>query len=387
MKCNYLFYITALSLLFMPGYSFGTNAKSIEFDQGPEISSDVWGQRMKANGDNLKQHKVRQMFLVHGTFVGDDPSGLINFLGSVDPHHKLPILPGIIQGLKQGQKKLTDIIARDGGNYTNEYAQKLCSTLGNDICDVKDNFDWGSGDYHFARLDGALKLAQRIAEKITEKQISNDDRVLLLGHSHAGQVFALLTTLLEDGEKGKQIKKAIIMSNKVPEDRKKRFQGDLDTIKGVFLDFVTFGTPVRYQWGKNDKWRLLPVINHRADSTLLGIPAVKDGDYVQQWGVEGTDLPSDTLADNKLLDSILDDGLNPGALIGNLNEKGRRQPKYWDGSPVHENVLVDYHDNYQGPLPIPLPTYSIGKVFGHGVYTTNKAMFFNTGLIIKHFYP
>ncbi len=125
MKCNYIFYIAALS--FIPGYSFGTNTKPIEFDQGPEISSGAWSQRMKANGDTLKQHKVRQMFLVHGTFFGDDPSGLINFLGSIDPDHKVPILPGIIQGLKQGQKELTDIIARDEGNYTNEYAKKLCN--------------------------------------------------------------------------------------------------------------------------------------------------------------------------------------------------------------------------------------------------------------------
>jgi len=385
MKCNYLFFIAALS--FIQSYSFSANAKPIEFDQGPEISSNAWSQRMKANGDTLKQHKVRQLFLVHGTFVGDDPSGLINFLGNIDPDHKVPILPELNQGLKQGQKKLIDLIARDEGNFTNEYAQKLCSSLGNDICDVKDNFEWGSGDYHFARLDGALKLTQRIAEKITEKQISKDDRVLLFGHSHAGQVFALLTTLMEDGEKGKQIKKTIMTSKKVPEDRKKRFQGDLDTIKGVFLDFVTFGTPIRYQWGKNDKWRVLPVINHRSDSTISGIPSVRDGDYVQQWGVEGTDLPSDTLADNKLLDSILDDGINPGALIGNLNEKGRRQPKYWDGSLAHENILVDYHDNYQGLFPKLLPIYSIKKVFGHGVYTTEDAMFFNTNLIIKYLYP
>jgi hypothetical protein len=286
---------------------------------------------------------------------------LISFLGNIDPDNKLPILPELIQGLKQGQKKLTDLIARDEGNYTHEYAQNLCNSLGNDICDIKDNFEWGSGDYHFARLDGALKLAQRIAEKFTEKQISNDDRVLLLGHSHAGQVFALLTTLLEDGEKGKQIKKIIMTSNIVSDERKKRFQGDLDTIKGVFLDFVTFGTPVRYQWGKYDKWRVLPVINHRSDSTISGIPSVRDGDYVQQWGVEGTDLPSDTLADNKLLDSILDDGLNPGALIGNLNEKGRRQPKYWDGSLVHENILVDYHVNYQGLFPKLLPIAYSGE--------------------------
>lgn len=157
-------------------------------------------------------------------------------------------------------------------------------------------------------------------------------------------------------------------------------------IKNVYLDFVTFGTPVRYKWGSYDRFRLLPVINHRANSTFKGVPAVKDGDYVQQWGVEGTDLPSDAVVDNNKLNGILGNGFGPSAFIASLNDKERRQPMYWTGKAACENVLVDYRDSYQGLLPVPLPTYSIGKVFGHGIYTTEKAMLFNINLIVKNWY-
>lgn len=360
---------------------------------------------MQTYGDALKRHRVRQILLVHGTFVGDDPFGfyhiLENLVNSAGDSKYLHLNKLIAEIKKTGKLNFINLIVGDVGNYTERYAAQYCAALGNDICDAGDVLVWGSGNYHLARLEGALKLAQVLADRIHTKRMRPDERILLLGHSHAGQVFALLTTLLENGRKAKDIIRFVAEDGNLGEMSKQRLLDNLATIKTIDLDFVTYGTPVRYAWGRYNRFRLLAFVNHRAHTEplkwvdplgLLGILSVKDGDYIQQWGVEGTDTPliidQDSIAKEKQLDSILGNpGQNVQAFLAALKFNARRHPHYNDGEPAGTTIFVDYRDNAAASLPaVATGAYAVSKIFGHGVYTTEEAMLFNTGMVVKYWY-
>ncbi|MEQ1530465.1 MAG: hypothetical protein ABL925_14215, partial [Methylococcales bacterium] len=318
---------------------------------------------MKKYGEILKQRGVSQVIFVYGTFVGNDPFGFVDSLS------KLPNLDTQISNkLKEINQQTADWQTKDEGNYTNAYVKKFCEAIGNDICNENDRLKWGSGNYHKARLDGSIHLAQQLANRINDKKIGQDKTILLLGHSHAGQLFALLTTFLE----GKDTAQALYeFMDKCKELSQKKLQllKDIETIKTVNLDFVTFGTPVRYSWGKYSKFHLLSVINHRSNSQIEGIFTIKDGDYVQQWGGEGTDVPAPDLNDENELSKILDDkGMETNLEI--LDDKyktiePRETPRHRGDSKEHKNISIDYKDNLQCADPI----YSKQKLFGHAVYT------------------
>src|SRR5207302_7932185 len=73
------------------------------------------------------------------------------------------------------------------------------------------------------------------------------------------------------------------------------------------LDFVTFGTPIRYGWDAGGYGRLLHIVNHRPTDCLPphrapfpprepDVRIAKDGDYVQQLGIAGTNFPPTLLS-------------------------------------------------------------------------------------------
>lgn len=383
----------------------GSVAAPLCFDTGPKIGSDTWQEAMQSYGAALQRHKVRQMLLVHGTFVGDDPFGfyriLENLVKSAGASDYLNLNELIAEIKRAGKLNLINFVLGDVGNYTGKYATQYCAALGGDICNAGDVLVWGSGNYHLARLEGALKLAQVLADRIHAKQIRTDERILLLGHSHAGQVFALLTELLENGNTAQELLQFLAEDENLGEQSKQRLLDNLAIIRTVDLDFVTYGTPVRYAWGRYSKFRLLAFVNHRPHSDALklldplglwGILNVRDGDYVQQWGVEGTDTPllidRDSIAQGKRLDTLLGDpGQDLQTFIGTLRFNARRQPHYANGEAAGTTVFVDYRDNAAVPSPdIATGLYATRKAFGHGVYTTAEAMLFNTGLVVKQWY-
>ena len=217
---------------------------SNQFNECETFLSDEWKAGMLVNGSVLKNHKVRQVLLVHGTFAGNNALGIFDILLPVEQ-----ILSGstvLVDKLKEVGKGLIDDLVKDIGNYTPEYETALNDGLENGI--FCERFIWGSGDFHLARLQGTLELAKRLALNITERNIQDGERILLMGHSHAGQLFALLTALLEGGEKAEQMYGVIDKSSRL--GSKSDWLGYLKIIKPVILDIVTFGTPVRYAWGE-----------------------------------------------------------------------------------------------------------------------------------------
>lgn len=353
------------------------------FDENAEFRNNEWQQQMSAC-------KVREILLVHGTFTGDDPLG---FIALIDPKFEV-----LANALRIREKGLVDLLAKDLGNYTQQYADKLGSIL-NLACK---RFTWSSGNCHLARLEGTLELARILAKNITENKIQPDERILLLGHSHAGQLFALLTTFLEDTGKAEAI--YAIMDKY--DDLKKQKESLLDClgiVRTIHLDFVTFGTPVRYPWGKYAKARLLAIVNHRSKVHLSGLLSTRDGDYVQQWGVEGSDfVPPDksNITMNDAFDAVLDTGRDAELLKNSLKREDRRDPIHADGKSVCETVLVDYRDDaahYHESTTLPVYFLNIlnyldifhcvRTLFGHGAYTRERAMPFNMQLIVDKLYP
>jgi hypothetical protein len=161
----------------------------------------------------------------------------------------------------------------------------------------------------------------------------------------------------------------------------------LHQIRQIQLDFVTFGAPVRYSWGKYPQFRLMPIINHRDQTGLTGLLTglliTYDGDYVQQWGGPGTDAwPPSNVMYNDQFDNVLDQGRAQFPNVANFLPGDRRQAIYADGVLVANNVLVDYADN---AYPMPFPNFG-ATLFGHGAYTKENAMLFNINFIIEHWY-
>ena len=158
----------------------------------------------------------------------------------------------------------------------------------------------------------------------------------------------------------------------------------MEVIKKINLDFVTFGTPIRYSWGEYEKSRLMAVVNHRSNVRPSGILSTRDGDYIQQWGVEGTDMQS-----NDEFDAILDKGKNISLVKTNFKREKRSDPKYANGNIVSESFFVNYKDNRSFPLfflnPFTVP-HSVKTLFGHGVYTKKSTMLFNMNMIINNWY-
>lgn len=355
----------------------------LRLDEGAEFNNDEWRQQMSAYG-------VREVLLVHGTFAGDDPLGFISLF---EPRFEV-----LANALKIHQKKLTDILLKDLGNYTQQYADKLGDAL-NMACK---RFTWSSGNYHLARLESTMELARTLAEKIIENRIQRDERILLLGHSHAGQLFALLTTFLEQGDKASRIY-AIMDKYDDLKKHKANLMDCLELIRSVYLDFVTFGTPVRYSWGRYARARLLAVVNHRSKVQLSGLFATRDGDYVQQWAVEGTDfLPpeKDDMNMNDAFDAVLDIGRDMGLVANSMKRVQINDPIYADGSKVCETVLVDYRDDighYHESTTLPVYFLNIlnhldifhcvRTLFGHGAYTRERAIPFNMNLVVGKLYP
>lgn len=332
-----------------------------------KFKSIPWKNEMAKLGENLKTHNVSRVVFVHGTFAGNDPLGFFNIIQSFN------VPPFFITPFKEFSKNVFDSTLDDRGNFTDGYVTSFAKAIDNGIsCDP---FVWSSENNHICRVLEVPKLARHLAENITKRKTKSDRRILLIGHSHAGQLFALLTIFLEGSDKARALLNVI---KDADDFDAQAFDENIEKIAAINLDIVTLGTPVRYSWGNYEKYRLLNIVNHRSDVRIDGLTNTRDGDYIQHWGTEGTDLPS-TSPLNRELDELLDKGVGgPKDLQAKLQEVTRRQPLKLGGEKAGETVLVDYQDSgmFSG----------FENLFGHGAYTRRENMLFNTKLIVDYFY-
>lgn len=343
--------LTTVKSIPKPGalFEFIPHSRFFEIMEHPELLS-------RAEKDYFRAG-VKSVYLLHGTFVGEDPFHIGGLLERSFPNIKPEVIQKIRKKIKQGQ----NLMARDLGNFVDEHVAFFQSTL---PCQVH-NFSWSSANNHYARLEGCMDLIDHLANRH-----ENNDRVLLIGHSHAGQIFAILTQLFFNEEL--RAKAQEIFPHK-------KLLENLAKIQSLQFDFVTLGTPARYPWYLGENMNLLHIINHRGRDLLGG--SFKDavftrkGDYVQQWGIAGSDLKAqeaEAQRINKSLEPFLGAGANLEILRKRIPTKNRLHA---DGF----HLLVDYGDNSRFPN-------FVKTAFGHGTYTRLKYMPFLIEVIREKFY-
>ncbi|MCH9697533.1 MAG: hypothetical protein K0U68_05455 [Gammaproteobacteria bacterium] len=344
----------------------------------PALETPEWTQQMSSFGKQLKANQVGMIYLVHGTFAGNDALGIFDLIR--------PFSQSLSDALKKKKKQLVNTLSDDAGNFTPEYA-KLLSTSTGIPCRL---FTWSSGNFHLARLSGLLDLVNDLAEQVKLQYINSGQNVLLLGHSHAGQLFALLSSFLALDERALRLHEYMAEFKLLP-DQVRLFKSNIALLSEIKFDCVTFGTPIRYSWSYHEQMRLLAIVNHRSNVSLSGVLNTRDGDYLQHWGIEGTDMipPLNLLKANDALDTILDKGRDVPKVIASLEHEQRRQSRYIDDQLVSDTLLIDYKDNapfsiyFLNPFSVP---HCMKTIFGHAVYTRKATMLFNTDVIVEHLY-
>ncbi len=353
-------------------------------------------------GQTLRRLRVRHWFLVHGTFVGDDPFGVAAKLDemteSVNPMLR-PLVKKmameswgrVLRGINQ---RLGDRMMGETGSYRDDYFADARLLLKTDEIKVE-RFDWSSGNDHLARAEAAVKLFNRLAELPID---SETERLLLWGHSHAGNVFALLTNLLANDRES--VNAFFAATGRIGEERAdwKKAAERLAAAPtphplAKALCLVTFGTPVRYGWDRDGYARLLHVVQHRpvsGRSEWLAKPALpqslddvlkaKHGDWVQSFGVAGTDLrPVDreTRDVQRALGEVLEAGMTEpeigqNSLLERFPEaaRARVREKFKDFLVLLERLHCGQRVPSEGDA-VWLFDYGAEETekLGHGVYT------------------
>lgn len=342
---------------------------------------------MRAAGGALQASGVRLIYLVHGTFAGLDAFGLLTDLSRIFPQARAP--------LGQLAKQLVDALMGDAGNYSARYAQLLEQAInapGEAAIRVR-RFCWTSENHHLGRADGAVRL---LAE-LQGQRLRAGQRMLLWGHSHAGNVFALLTNLLAgDREAIERFFAACRSYYRWPltgwvdipvwNDVARLLSAEESPLENYPLDVVTFGTPVRYGWDAAGYSRLLHFIHHRPQAdwpagravfppTLSDVLHAAGGDYVQQIGIAGTNTPPSIFSwrawkADRALNRLLQPDLPASGLLARLKT----------GTRCHDeglNLLVDY-----GPAEGGFAQHAAG----HAVYTREKWMLFHLEETVARWY-
>lgn len=306
------------------------------------------------------------IWLVHGTFAGNDALG---WFGQLER-----LAPSAGSALKNVGKKLTDFLAGDSGNYTAEFAELI------DVPIPVRRFIWSGENTHSGRCKAALELAEELLSRVGDEK-----RVLLCGHSHAGNIAALITNLLgaEDSVRDQflELGEKLLPRKEVQGKSGSSLRKLLKSTSGeLALDVANFGMPICYGWETTGWRKLLHVVNHRkiAGSNEWLCPVVEaklknrdrlSGDWVQVMGITGSNflpwlLDSETRSAEKELHDFLAQGMKRSAYWSRVKHGMRVAPE-------GETVLVAY-DNTDGHA---------AETAGHSVYTKPQWLAFHLDLL------
>jgi hypothetical protein len=336
----------------------------------------------------LRAQKVAHVFLVHGTIVGTDTLGLMRELSRW--------MPEVSEYLCQQEKLLADTLLGDTANYSQGFAEEFERALASDegpVIPVR-RFLWSSENHHFGRAEAAVRL---LAE-IKALALATDERVLLWGHSHAGNVFALLSNLIGGTSKSVEaMYRAVrsVVGARLEREQESESQANAwgevaalidDGGLQHAVDLVTFGTPIRYGWESNGYGKLLHFVNHRP---VTGLPVYRVpfplsveqmvssecGDFLQQHFVAGTNFPPNVLAWRMW---------QVERKLGKLFERGKKKRRLWQRLLCGQRVpsegdclLVDYAAS---------DPQNAAKLMGHGIYTRSDWLSFHLAEVARRFY-
>lgn len=337
------------------------------------------------------QLKIGRVILVHGTLMGDDPFGIADTLKSVA--ESVPLFAGQLNRLAEASlektRPFTASMTADIGNYHRPYLQRFQELVGDDPQVELLSPTWSGQNHHLARAD----LAVRLLHQLLMRPLVADQNVLLWGHSHAGNAFALLTNLLANHKPSVAKFFDAAAQDGIPYWDEVREHLQLATsphplASQIFI--ASFATPVRYGWDNAGYAKLVHVTFHRpydeAAPTLTkplfpphlpgDVVSAKWGDWVQAFAIAGTDVPTmSTRTINQNLAVLLEANLpEPKHGLDTrfiMPKKVRDTCVRWKtGTRCHSdgtNLLVDYElsgDNSAIGRPLEL------SLLGHGVATT-----------------
>lgn len=328
--------------------------------------------------------------LVHGTFMGDDSFAVAATLrdmagGSGFLKSKLESLAREFQS--RG-KALSDTLAGEYGNYRQEFADHFQQLTGDSPAVSLMHPTWSGQNHHLARAD----LAVRLLCQLDDIRPGEFERVLLWGHSHAGNGFALLTNLLANDKESVHAFFRAAARSEQPHWRRAR--EILNAVEGPhpyaqYTDIVAFGTPVRYGWDTLGCRHLVHVLHHRnfnADTpwrthplfppqSIADVTTAKYGDWIQAFGIAGTDLVPPTMTKaNAAMGRLLENGLRPPRHELDTKYLPVRRvrdacARWKTGTRCHAdgwNLLVDYQPSGR-KAQLVLPVEQV--LLGHGVAT------------------
>lgn len=342
---------------------------------------------MRLVGEAFRLANVAAVYLVHGTFFGRDAFGLLTSMARIAPR--------MADTLRAWNKQVIDSVARDYGNFTRDFAQTWEAAMtapGQTPIPVR-LFYWSSENNHLGRAEGAVQLLH----ELHAQTFSAGSRVLLVGHSHGGNVLALLTNLIaSDRETRCAFFKAarsyyyfaLLRRVDLPIwEQVERLVCDQDEVlPGIHFDMATLGTPVRYGWDTSGCDHLVHFINHRSVPGLPEdraiFPQTPDqlwtaayGDFVQQCGIAGTNLPPPIWAWR-----ACDAEIRLGRLLQTEESLFDLLARLKRGVRVHadgQNLLVDYGLRDETPAQ---------HLFGHAVYTRKDWLLFHAEQIAERMY-
>ncbi len=319
-----------------------------------------WQYEMQKIGENLRNHNINNIIFVHGTFAGEDPFGIFHMVSEL-----ITVNDEIKNKIKELLLKGKNNLFKDLGNFSDDYIK-----LAQDALKIQcSHFGWSSENHHLARVEAAVNLIEHLVSYPSKSPI------LLIGHSHAGALFALITQFLTN----KIFLSHILSECSYSDEKIKIVNKHINQLKKYKFDIVTMGSPIRYSWNDVKNIRALHIINHRGErligGSIGGSLTTKDGDYIQQWGISGSDglaMSREKREINIKLDKYLGVGNNIQLWMDSIAQLKRVPLK-------GEVILVDYQDSSTFP--------NLHKtLFGHGTYTRYERILFNFKIIQKYFY-
>lgn len=404
----------------------GERARHVSFEPGAPLNSQAWQDGMADAGEVLRQAGVRGLILLHGSPLETDLfgserlddagglkrgysrgiPGLESLLAQLRPsayRQKFPASPiALPLSDDPALKTKLDSLVCDTANFTNAYLGALEKGINrNGATPIHcTRYLWSSLHHHIGRVEAAIAFLEYLQDFQRAHALSSGDRILILGHGHAGLVLSLLSNCLAPGEsfvrqsiiESLQAYYAQVCDTQSPYRRALEGWETLLANAGAhplpILDLVTLGTPVRYGWDTGGIGHLLHVVNHRplrADGknwlakmelpqVAWELPTAAGGDYVQQLAVAGTDaLPQNDL--EKEINQTLREFLEPYDGFERWLECARRSIRCANDGLC---LLVDYQDGGSDQI--------ITHLFGHACYTRLAAMLFQTRLLVDYLY-
>ena len=353
---------------------------------GPAIGSGEFQRRMRVVGRMLQASRVGAIYLVHSSFAALDS---LSILAALARHYR----PGR-SSIRRLAAQMVNSEIHDAGNYTPQFAGIFETAIEERECPVPVRLvSWSSENHHLGRADAAVRLIDELAAL----ELPAGQRVLLWGHGHAGNVFAIMSQLLSgDIAAVEQFFDAAAVYYRWPltglvdipvwHRVRRLLTRDRQRLGQRPLDWVTFGTPVRYGWKLRNGDNLLHFIHHRptgdSPAHLAAFPLRLEevvhatcGDYLQQVAIAGTDTaPSPLVWRSWLADRRLGRLFAPNYEAHDLADRlqaGTRVPD------CGTTLLVDYGDA-QGVLAEHLA--------GHAVYTRPEWLLFHAERVAQQLY-